>query len=422
MPVCQNVKMPVCYGNLGTCNYPTQQCCVQNSQRVCQNIPERAARNISVPVYSTETKCNDVSKTVQNCRTEYKTQNFTVTNRKCNDVNKNICFNITIPQYEVVREAKNESVDFSVILCERKKEKRTFCTNVPGDIRCQKIPVTKQYMLNKVICDRQRTVQYCRSIPESECRNVPNQRCKLVPRQVCQPACNKSPQCQRCEQFRAQGGFSSCNSGRCANFYPEDETFNATYGGGEAYYPYDNVYGGGSGFNPGVIVDQDGFNPGYTGDEFYGDDGFNPGYNGGSGYNPGFPDYNGGSGFNPGFPDQNGGSGFNPGYPDYNGGSGFNPGYPDFNGGNGFNPGYPDYNGGSGFNPGYNNIGGGGFNPGILGGNGFNTGFVEVGSQSEYMPGRADQPPALAVSRQDTISSQANIQSTGEADILDSDV
>ena len=44
MPVCQNVKMPVCYGNLGTCNYPTQQCCVQNSQRVCQNIPERAAR------------------------------------------------------------------------------------------------------------------------------------------------------------------------------------------------------------------------------------------------------------------------------------------------------------------------------------------------------------------------------------------
>jgi hypothetical protein len=441
MPVCQNVRTPVCYGNLGTCNYATQQCCTQNPQQVCQNMPVRVARNISVPVYSTEQKCRDVTRTLQNCRTEYKTQNYTISNRKCNDVTKNVCFNMTIPQYDVVREEKNETVDFSVILCERKKEKRTFCTNVPADVRCQKIPVTKQYILNKVICDRQRTVQYCRSIPESDCRNVLNQRCRQVPRQVCQPTCNQSSQCQRCEQFRSQGGFSSCNSGRCGNFYPEDESFNTTYGGGEAYYPNDNTYIGGNGFNPGVIVDNNGFNPGYDGEDIYGDDGFNPGYNGGSGYNPGFPDYggNGGGGFNPGYPDINGNSGYNPGFPDINGGSGYNPGFPDYNGGGGYNPGLPDYNinGGGGFNPGFSdfnggneynpgfNTGGGGFNPGYNGGGngGFNPGFID-NSGGGFVSGRADQPPALAatVQVQDKLASEANIQSSDDAEVLNSEV
>jgi hypothetical protein len=42
-----------------------------------------------------------------------------------------------------VKEDKEETVDFTVILCEEKTETRRFCTNVPGDLKCQKIPVTK---------------------------------------------------------------------------------------------------------------------------------------------------------------------------------------------------------------------------------------------------------------------------------------
>ena len=42
-----------------------------------------------------------------------------------------------------VTETKNETVDFSVIRCERREETRSFCTNVPGDIMCKKVPVTK---------------------------------------------------------------------------------------------------------------------------------------------------------------------------------------------------------------------------------------------------------------------------------------
>ena len=230
---------------------------------------------------------------------------------------------------------------------------------------------------------------------------MPNQKCQVIPRKVCQPACNESPQCRRCEQFRERGGFSSCESGVCPNYYPEDSFFNTTYGDG-----FNPGYDYNAGFNPGdggsVVIDNEGFNPGFNDDYFGGaNEGFNPGYNGntgGSGYNPGFPDYGGNSGFNPGFPDygggvypDNGNSGFNPGY-NNGGNSGFNPGYPDY-GNSGFNPGFNS--GGSGFNPGYNG-GNSGFNPGFNGGNsGFNT-EGDFGGEGFNPGGRGDMPPALA--------------------------
>ena len=38
---CQQVEMPVCYGSSGACNLPYQQCCLNNQQRVCQQVPQR---------------------------------------------------------------------------------------------------------------------------------------------------------------------------------------------------------------------------------------------------------------------------------------------------------------------------------------------------------------------------------------------
>ena len=87
------------------------------------------------------------------------------------------------------------------------------------------------------------------NIPDvrSECDTVPGQQCRVVPRQVCQPGCSTSQQCNQCDQFRAQGGFSSCQAqgGSCPNYFPQD--------------PF--IGGGYQGLQP---DQQGGFNPGYT--------------------------------------------------------------------------------------------------------------------------------------------------------------
>ena len=38
--MCQQVDMPVCYGNLPTCQYD-QQCCYNEARRVCRQVPQR---------------------------------------------------------------------------------------------------------------------------------------------------------------------------------------------------------------------------------------------------------------------------------------------------------------------------------------------------------------------------------------------
>merc|ERR1712038_167190 len=140
-------------------------------------------------------------------------------------------------------------------------------------------------ILNKVVCDRQRPVKFCRGIPESDCRNATNQRCRMVPKQVCQPGCSSSQTCNRCDTFSKQGGFSSCPSQTCPNYYP---TTTVGGQGGQGYYPGGQGEGG-QGYYPGG----QGYYPGGQGD-------------GGQGYNPGgqgfYPDALGGQGYNPGIP------------------------------------------------------------------------------------------------------------------------
>ena len=38
---CQQVDMPVCYGQLNTCQQFDQQCCYNQPQQVCRQVPQR---------------------------------------------------------------------------------------------------------------------------------------------------------------------------------------------------------------------------------------------------------------------------------------------------------------------------------------------------------------------------------------------
>merc|ERR1712029_974873 len=164
-----------------------------------------------------------------------------------------------------------EKVSFVSRKCSFRNVTEEFCQTFPqADYKCSNSrPSQREYILNKVVCKEQKDVKFCMNIPEGECENVPDQKCRVVPRQVCQPGCSTSNMCNQCDSFRNQGGFSSCSTGTCPKFFPEDPTISGVFGGQ-----------GGSGFNPG---NQGGFYPGNQGDS-----GFNPGYgsDGGWGYNP----------------------------------------------------------------------------------------------------------------------------------------
>ena len=94
----------------------------------------------------------------------------------------------------------------------------------------------------------------------------------MVARKVCQPGCSTSNMCNQCDSFRNEGGFSSCSTGTCSNYFPEDPVIDGNFG---------------SGFNPGGGGGGQGYNPGGS----YGDSGpwtgGNYGGDGGYGYNPG---------------------------------------------------------------------------------------------------------------------------------------
>ena len=198
----------------------------------------------------------------------------------------------------------------------------------------------------------------------SECDNVPNQKCRMVPRQVCQPGCSTSNTCNKCESFRNQGGFSSCSTGTCPNYFPEDPFIGGSYGQGSQGYNPGNMggcstggcreggqgYTGGQGYQPGGggggyggSDDQWGYNPGnnnlvVVGDPTTRDDGSH-GWDspGEDWYNPGKGGL-GEAGFSPENSGGNIGGGFNPGqnfYPVTPGAQGYNP----MGGGNlGYNP------------------------------------------------------------------------------------
>ena len=104
---CQQVEMPVCYGNLGTCGYD-QQCCSNSARELCRQIPRRfpVRRNITVPDVTWEEKCETKEYTRQDCVDTVETRNRTLTEQICNELEVESCHNYTVPNYNVVSKQK----------------------------------------------------------------------------------------------------------------------------------------------------------------------------------------------------------------------------------------------------------------------------------------------------------------------------
>merc|ERR1711962_1965869 len=64
---------------------------------------------------------------------------------------------------------------------------------------------TRRFILNKVVCDRQRDAKICRTIPWSRCMSGSDQECEMVPRQRCVDSCSNDPACGKCDQMRQEG-------------------------------------------------------------------------------------------------------------------------------------------------------------------------------------------------------------------------
>ena len=179
--------------------------------------------------------------------------------------------------------------------------------------------------------------------------------------------------------FRNQGGFSSCSTGTCPNYFPEDPFIGGRYG---------------QGYNPGNIGGN-----GFNNQGNYGSSGFNPGNPGGQEFIPG--GIVGGSGFNPGENTYNPGDqwGYNPGNDNLvevgntvpvQDGNWDNPGE------DWYNPGTSGYNtGAGGYNPDGNNyeLGSGGFGEAgyVPGNTGYNPGNMAGGQGFTPVAGRRSQ-------------------------------
>jgi len=337
---CQQVNQPVCYGQGQPC-FPGQgqQCCSEAPQQVCRQVPRRVPmwRNVTVPNVTWKEECrNTTEKLPDSWKTDYEERNVTKSIKICNKVYNETSFNYTIPNYEVVKTNRSEQVAFAVVECDlRVTTKKYYHTFPSADYKCENKTVPRQYILNRVLCNRQRAVKFCRGVPESDCRNVTNQQCKMVPKEICQPGCSQSKQCSQCDTFSRQGGFSTCPTATCPNYYPN--TFIGGGQGGQGYNPGEGGQGG-QGYYPGE--------GGQGGQDYYPGQG-----DGGQGYYPG----QGGQGYNPGQGGQ-GGQGYYPGQGGQ-GGQGYYPG-PGGQGGQGYYPGQ----GGQGYNPGQ---GGQGYYPGV---------------------------------------------------------
>ncbi len=403
---CQQVREPVCFGGGTACNAVSQQCCSQRTQRVCRQVPQRIVRKVKQFLAgrtSWKRECVDVG--INRTEYYYETVWRTVegTRKECQTLTKNECHNVTIPSYEVVRDAARDIVAVQLPRCQHRLIKDQYCHTFPtGNLECRNQTVTKRFRINKIVCDRVSERPFCIKIPQSVCRMGSRSSCKMVPKQVCQNSCSNSATCNTCSNFIQQGpGFGSCPTSTCGNYYPgtnEGGFIGNVTGDWESGVIV--VPGGSGGFFPGggVTGGDGGFFPGGTGGEgFYpGTDGTIVEGGGEGGYYPGgdlFPGTGGSGGFYPGGETGAGGAGWYPGPGGQGGyfpGSGPNPGeeiYPgDGTGGQGmFVPGgtYPDGTGGQGmFVPGATG-GDGMYNPEGTGAQGMYPGYsVGYGAES----------------------------------------
>ena len=129
-----------------------------------------------------------------------------------------------------------------------------------AEVECREKRETRRYILNKVVCDRQRDAKICRSLPwytiptrifvkqftipcfRSRCMTGSDQECQMVPKERCVDKCSTNPACGKCDQLRQDGVLQGgCPGGppiqggpmgpaplpvpaatSCGNFYPKD--------------------------------------------------------------------------------------------------------------------------------------------------------------------------------------------------------
>merc|ERR1712098_783096 len=242
--VCQDVKEAACYGPTASCQAPGQQCCRMVQQKVCQQVPVRVPVPVDVTVPGQmipKRECETVDVESPVCNTYQETVQEEKTYDRCEMTKKEQCVTFEMPSFSIVKQQRSEQVELRVSKCKKSVISQEYC-HVFADaaVDCRQRRETRRYILNKVVCDRQREAKICRSIPWSRCMAGSGQECEMVPRQRCvEGGCSNNPACGQCDKMRQEGALqggcpmqSSPPVGplapqlpapsSCGNFFPKD--------------------------------------------------------------------------------------------------------------------------------------------------------------------------------------------------------
>lgn len=207
--VCQDVKEAACYGPTASCQVPSQQCCRMVQQKVCQQVPVRVPVmvNITVPGRVVPNrKCDTVDVEVPFCEIVQETIKENKTYDRCEMEKKEHCVPFELPTFSVIKNERNEKIDLRVTKCKKSVLEQEYCHVFPdAEVECRDKEETRQYILNKVVCDRERDAKICRTIPWSRCMAGSGQECEMVARQRCVDSCSNNPACGKCDQMRQEG-------------------------------------------------------------------------------------------------------------------------------------------------------------------------------------------------------------------------
>jgi len=243
--VCQEVKEAACYGPASSCQAPSQQCCQITQQKVCQQVPVRVPIlvNMTMPGrMMPRRKCSMVDVEVPVCINVQETIKENKTVDKCETEKKEQCVKFELPTFSIIKVNRSEEVDLRIRKCKKSVVEQEYCHTFPdAEVDCRERRETRRYILNKVVCDRERDAKICRTIPWSRCMSGNGQECRMVPRQRCVDSCSSDPACGKCDQLRQSGQLEgSCPLGptnpagpmvpaplpapspSCKNFYPRD--------------------------------------------------------------------------------------------------------------------------------------------------------------------------------------------------------
>lgn len=221
--LCQQVETPLCQAGPAPCVAGPQQCCTQEMERVCQQIPTRVPRTVSVLEASPpqfKQVCDTVTEYKQECRTIMISTTVNVPTKRCETVNGKKCVNYKVPDVQVRESMKTESLRYPFSNCTIQEVDDQHCADLDTGVTCSMEQERRVVTIRRSVCDQEKQQQYCHDVPSSVCSNTGGQVCEMVPREVCQPTCPTTSSCNQCSEFVGGGGYSSCGTDSCSNFYP----------------------------------------------------------------------------------------------------------------------------------------------------------------------------------------------------------